>query len=230
VVEKKGLKYVNKYYEEAKKSLTKNFHTTVDDRESKVVVEDRKLKMDKSNLSSIFYHQPPSSIFYHPSSLENIFKTAHQISPDWHVRMQAAFQKYTDNAVSKTINFPGNATISDIKKAYMLAWELGCKGITVYRDGSREGQVLKMTNDELKMTNEKPNIIQHSTFNIQHSANRLMQSQMKITPLSQRAYRVERQQITDDLSDGHCPECGVEMTSESGCSTCYSCGYSKCSL
>lgn len=91
-----------------------------------------------------------------PQQLKAVFRTARDVSPEWHVRMQAAWQHHTDAAVSKTINLPANASIQDVEKAYLLAHDLTCKGITVYRDGARSLQPMALSNGAEKAGETPP--------------------------------------------------------------------------
>lgn len=95
-----------------------------------------------------------------PEDIKRVFVTAAEISPEWHIRMQAAFQKHVDNAISKTINFPADASLHEVSQGFLLAYKLGCKGITVYRDRSLDQQVIQVSHarrfeqkNEQKQTN-----------------------------------------------------------------------------
>ncbi|NQU99725.1 MAG: hypothetical protein HQ538_03220, partial [Parcubacteria group bacterium] len=117
----------------------------------------------KNLIKKIFKEGSIQKLSEVPDSLKKVFVTSRDIEPKWDLKIQAAFQKYTDNAVSKTINFKNNATKENIAKVYKEAYDLGCKGVTVYRDGCKDLQVLKTgesNKEEKKESKSKEVIVQ----------------------------------------------------------------------
>lgn len=142
---------------------------------------------------------------------KKIFATTHGIAPEWHVRIQAAWQKWIDNSVSKTINFPHNATVEDVKKAYMLGWKLGLKGITIYRDGSKMDQVLNVAGKESKLSKDAA-------------------AKMGKNAVDSEVAHVHSSKPASGEKE-ICPECAsASLKFESGCVSCPDCGWSKCSI
>ena len=144
-----------------------------------------------------------------PNEIKRIFVTAHDVAPYWHVKMQAAFQLHVDNAVSKTVNFVESATREDIKEVYILAYKNNLKGITVYRNNSRQFQPMNLDTKK-----KEPKI--------------------EIKPIEKNLEpKVEEDREgynpTGEIKTIKCPECGNEIQMAEGCFICLNCGYSGCS-
>jgi ribonucleoside-diphosphate reductase alpha chain len=114
--------------------------------------------LNDSVRKALFDGVPASQIQGIPAKLADVLVTAHEISPEWHVRMQAAVQEHVDNAVSKTVNLPAAATVADVDKIFGSAFRLGCKGITVYRDASRAGQNFTRAGEAKTVRSSAPRI------------------------------------------------------------------------
>ena len=138
-----------------------------------------------------------------PDDVKKIFVTAHDISPYWHVKMQAAFQLHTDNAVSKTVNFVESATRENIEETYVLAYKNHLKGITVYRNNSRIFQPMNLDKKVEKKEEEK-----------------IVEATVEET---------KEYNPTGEVKTITCPECGNKIEMAEGCFICLNCGYSGCS-
>ncbi|MBD3280737.1 adenosylcobalamin-dependent ribonucleoside-diphosphate reductase, partial [Candidatus Dojkabacteria bacterium] len=169
---------------------------------------EKKLKEEGVMVDNLFErifenHGSVQNIEEIPAKIKKLFLTAHEI--DWkdHLKIQAAWQKHIDNAITKTINMPSSATVDDVQKAYMMAWDMDCKGITIYRDQSKQDQVIEF-GDQKK-------------------------GDKKVTKWGKKGTAGEKSMR--ELKPGDdCPKCSSRLVSSEGCIKCLSCNFSLCTI
>lgn len=152
-------------------------------------------------------------ISYIPEDLKQVYITAMDIRPEDHIRALAAFQRWTDSSISKTNNFPANATVEDMRESYLLAYKLGCKDVTVFRDSSIKGQVLVSPGKKHEAKNENENTRENPTL---------------------RAPRLVAVPLVGIAQGGNelvklCPQCQSQVVYQEGCYICHECGWGACS-
>ncbi|MBI4895860.1 MAG: adenosylcobalamin-dependent ribonucleoside-diphosphate reductase [Candidatus Aenigmarchaeota archaeon] len=145
-----------------------------------------------------------------PEDMKRIFAVALDIEPEGHMRMQSGFQKFVDNSISKTCNFPYEATKDDVRKAYVTGWQYGCKSLTVYRTGSREKEVLHLVKEKKKQDQA------------------VKEHQQTIQPVQKEKVAISvGGLVTKTITN--CPECEIAVEHKDGCVSCPSCGWGACS-
>jgi len=162
---------------------------------------------------------------YIPQKLKKVFVVAHDIAPEQHVKVLASFQRWVDASISKTNNFPSNATVEDVRKAYFLAYELGCKGITVYRDKSLQTQVLiggsRKGAGEKQKDGVKLSVIKDEKakgFAVYHEV------------AGANNFNVAPENSSEEMNEiKMCPNCNINLVFQEGCRKCPACGWGMCS-
>jgi len=164
-----------------------------------------------------------------PEWIQNIFVTALEIHWSDHLLAQAVWQDWIGNAIAKTINMPNDVTVEDVKASYLLAHELGLKGITVYRDGSRHKQVLHMTSENAKKTFEVAPREYISNYITNRVKNSYIKSQVdNAITVTDDTSQLTQTIVEEEKEETLCPTCKNKLIFVEGCKICIDCGYSGC--